>query len=814
MEAERRQPKRSRLDLSNHGHKEKDIDIQSQVDSLFGKKFVFNGGEWSLPPSSILFTSAVWQIEALQTMKRELNELKDRLSDKDIIEWGSHTAQTNKAGAVLWHLRKYFRAELCTQAWAKLHEILCGFPLVPRGGAFNSLHLCEAPGAFVTSLNHYVRTRAVPVEWTWLATTLNPFYEGNKIGCMIDDDRSLMIHTLDNWYFGKDNTGDVMSEENLAGLINHVKSGVGGIHLVTADGSINCQHDPAEQEHIVSPLHFCEVVTALHLLVPSGGLVVKLFTMFEHASVCLLYLLCNVFQKVSVVKPATSKAGNSEVYVVCLSYEPPEQFSTFLEALRAKFGPDSTAEPMFPLSALPEGFLSQVIDCCTLFTSHQIKEISRNLRLFRNPEADESRESLEAVRHGVASRFIVEQQLMPMTDAQRVVPHLNQRIQEFGCSYQSKGKRLLTGTYRERLGKQSLWRETASQLVRGLEGKEQQDLWYWLQPPCRDLGETDLELVTGRQLTRVVSTKFCDPVLIELLDDALSNSAASQTAVDSGSWIPEFASSLCQALLLSTPDCVELNYALHAGGGKADTMFLTKLKQELGKLVKLRSDRNQAVETGVKTCSKKPGEGCGTAVSFDLSPAEAVAGDTPAATDVSAAKLTRYCDDPGGCHSDGKASVKPYLLLRDVTSDAKVTGEVDAMDTLLKCALNAVEVLPPGGAMVLCMYDMLTRMNVGMLYIFQHIFEKVGVYKPVATSVGGSRVLVCAGYRGCPGYLLHHMQAAAVLTSQLTQGHQVLQLVAMSCLLEKYFYNFVCDMNDNILLRRLQALMADDLQTC
>ena len=54
-------------------------------------------------------------------------------------------------------------------------------------------------------------------HWDWLATTLNPYYEGNAVGQMINDDRFIR-HTQRSWYFGADNTGDLMSLRNLEGL--------------------------------------------------------------------------------------------------------------------------------------------------------------------------------------------------------------------------------------------------------------------------------------------------------------------------------------------------------------------------------------------------------------------------------------------------------------------------------------------------------------------------------------------------------------------------------------------------------------------
>ena len=67
---------------------------------------------------------------------------------------------------------------------------------------------------------------------------------------------------------------------------------------VTADGSIDCANEPGEQEMKVAALHYAEAVTALSLLHPRGSLVLKMFTMFEHTSICLLYLLCCTFEQV------------------------------------------------------------------------------------------------------------------------------------------------------------------------------------------------------------------------------------------------------------------------------------------------------------------------------------------------------------------------------------------------------------------------------------------------------------------------------------------------------------------------------------
>lgn len=62
--------------------------------------------------------------------------------------------------------------------------------MVPETGLhFNSVHLCEAPGAFVASLNHFLGTHRKDCSWKWRAFTLNPYYEGNNFLSLIDQDK-------------------------------------------------------------------------------------------------------------------------------------------------------------------------------------------------------------------------------------------------------------------------------------------------------------------------------------------------------------------------------------------------------------------------------------------------------------------------------------------------------------------------------------------------------------------------------------------------------------------------------------------------
>ena len=102
------------------------------------------------------------KIVELQEVKSDLNTAKNLLNSVDIAQWRKHTQYMHRGGEVVRHIKKDIRPELCTKAWCKFYEILSHFSLhLYFGEDFNSFHLCEAPGAFVTSLNHFLHVKGM-----------------------------------------------------------------------------------------------------------------------------------------------------------------------------------------------------------------------------------------------------------------------------------------------------------------------------------------------------------------------------------------------------------------------------------------------------------------------------------------------------------------------------------------------------------------------------------------------------------------------------------------------------------------------------
>lgn len=159
----------TRTPLQNHHRAQK---FEDELHNLFNKKFKFRfSDDWTLPETGAWFVEPPWTAPTLEALKSKLNFHKSQLNDFDIEEWSAHTRRRNPAGEVCWRIRSHINPEFLTQAWTKFYECAYSYNIVPEqavsDGRMVSLHLCEAPGAFITSLNHFLKSHHPDVEVSW-----------------------------------------------------------------------------------------------------------------------------------------------------------------------------------------------------------------------------------------------------------------------------------------------------------------------------------------------------------------------------------------------------------------------------------------------------------------------------------------------------------------------------------------------------------------------------------------------------------------------------------------------------------------------
>uniref|UniRef100_A0A182T9P5 Cap-specific mRNA (nucleoside-2'-O-)-methyltransferase 2 n=1 Tax=Anopheles maculatus TaxID=74869 RepID=A0A182T9P5_9DIPT len=455
------------------------------------------------------------------------NEVKNRLNDFEISDWHQHTRRRSSLLPILNALRYRIRAEFVTQAFAKLYECVSAYELINTDlKQLYSVHLCEAPGAFVTGLNHYIRLNCAPrTQWNWFACTLNPYYEGNCPGNMIPDDR-FILHTLDSWCFGADGTGDIMVRENRNAIIRR-RQRFPTVHLVTADGSIDCLNVPEEQEERVAKLHLAETVLALSLLSPGQHFVLKMFTLFEHSSVSLLYLLNLCFDELHVFKPCTSKPGNSEVYIVAKYYRQPAGIDQYLERIYTNLQNDSNA--MFAQSCVPETFLEQLRLCTTHFVRWQTDVIESNIRFYRTSDPLED-QRLSLFKQTIMEMFFDRYHITPIRHNERIVHGV--KVSE-GPNINQKESR---GTFNERVQLAAATDANLAERLRSLHDRLDyltltrqifQHEAVLNDTPSRGGPENgctvqhELAFAIGKPIERIKSSKFALITCVRLLNDTI-----------------------------------------------------------------------------------------------------------------------------------------------------------------------------------------------------------------------------------------------------------------------------------------------------
>nr|XP_012146553.1 PREDICTED: cap-specific mRNA (nucleoside-2'-O-)-methyltransferase 2 isoform X1 [Megachile rotundata]XP_012146555.1 PREDICTED: cap-specific mRNA (nucleoside-2'-O-)-methyltransferase 2 isoform X1 [Megachile rotundata] len=507
----------------NPSHHKKQT-ANEHINNLFRKHFpIVNNGHYSLPEPKLMFKDCLWKVKELQILKDELNNVKSYLDKYDSHEWQLHTRLRNIAKNVMTNLRIKVEPELLTQAWCKFYEIVSSFPLVPvnhinrNNKSFTSIHLCEAPGAFITSLNHWLKTNEPDIQWNWIAMTLNPYYEGNPSSVMIDDDRFIR-HTLDHWCFGEDNTGNIMNLSNLDELIK-VSELENNIFLITADGSIDCTDVPAEQESVLTHLHFCETVAALHLLATGGSFLLKIFTTFECNTICLLYLLSCCFDNVNVIKPITSKEGNSETYVVCINFKGPTFISPYLEKLREHYdhGPQ---QAIFSESDIPPEFIEQIIECSKFFKAHQCLVIENNIITFKSTNR-KMLHDLKQMQYIVADKYIKDYNLQKLKSGEIV----GKAVALEKSTNTNEHRRTLQGSYHERCEQQHL---SPSERLESFCNDFNKLKLHVKSNTCMKYESTklpeNLHICSGKIFHRICNSKFCSRIALKIkngVDDIL-----------------------------------------------------------------------------------------------------------------------------------------------------------------------------------------------------------------------------------------------------------------------------------------------------
>jgi 23S rRNA U2552 (ribose-2'-O)-methylase RlmE/FtsJ len=323
-----------------------------------------------------------------KTLAFYLNKVKARI-DKYSIEWDAFKKITNNYEYIHTIIpnSKYSISKLkpLSRAFYKLVEICNTFNLLEKFENNNiiSFHLAEGPGGFIEATNFIRKNKNDKYFAITLIDEDNDNIPGwKKSGLFLRKNKNIIIEK------GLEGKGDLYNPENYKHYYRIFKNKV---DFITADGGFDFSIDFNNQENMAVRLIFTEVIYAISMQKQGGCFVLKLFDIFLKSSVDIIYLLCTMYNSVSIFKPNTSRIANSERYIICdgFKYDNTDhlynKFYTLLKVLNHKSMNTSFIYSIFNIE-YPYKFKQTIEEINSIIGSEQIDNIQTTIRFIENKE--------------------------------------------------------------------------------------------------------------------------------------------------------------------------------------------------------------------------------------------------------------------------------------------------------------------------------------------------------------------------------------------------------------------------------------------
>lgn len=203
-----------------------------------------------------------------------------------------------------------------SRAYYKLWEILCHYEndfelFKKRDVPMRLAGLAEAPGGFIQCLVDYRKNEHDNLTGISLKDSKN-----NKIDWLIANKNVKIIYGDET----KNHDGNLYNPEIINYYCDYYKKEKAD--FVTADGGFLLNDE--EENHkgqYHNGLFLAETYIALRILKDGGHFVMKIYDFCNKTMIDILTILNQVFDKVHVMKPVTSREMNSENYIICSNYK-------------------------------------------------------------------------------------------------------------------------------------------------------------------------------------------------------------------------------------------------------------------------------------------------------------------------------------------------------------------------------------------------------------------------------------------------------------------------------------------------------------
>ncbi len=270
-----------------------------------------------------------------EEQKNYADELKDLVDKKNKeirnMNYDEETTPFRKffSAEIGDYIETKFNAEYVSIAWLKIYELLAQFELFKGKDKVRYFGVCEHPGAFIYSINHYVKTQ-ITTDFDFIFQSLKPNKSNKEIfraePKLLEKYRDKIDYALGD--------GDITNLDNIKYYHStysndektkkEIKCGdpyKGQFDIVTADCGLDTSEDFTNQELSLIKIYFGAFLTSLGICKKGGCYIQKLFTFYDFKMQELIYLASYYFESVHLVKTLTTKPASGEIYMVCTNFQ-------------------------------------------------------------------------------------------------------------------------------------------------------------------------------------------------------------------------------------------------------------------------------------------------------------------------------------------------------------------------------------------------------------------------------------------------------------------------------------------------------------
>jgi hypothetical protein len=257
-----------------------------------------------------------------------------------------------------------------SNAWLKCFEIIMKFDMMKSKKHVRHFDNAAFPGAFILATEYIMKNHYPKCNYVWRACSL---YDKNKPH--LEDSYKLYEKFPDKWLMDSKNNGDVTSLDN----INYIAQKLDNkTNFYTSDIGFDVSSDYNNQEVLHFDVNTGQILLCLKVLQENGCCIIKHFTYFEDYTLQYLDQFSKLFEKFYFHKPLTSKALNSEIYLIGVNFlknskENSATYQNLMETLEKCL----VEKTFFIDKEYPYKFVGNLLNTIKSLTKKQINELKK-----------------------------------------------------------------------------------------------------------------------------------------------------------------------------------------------------------------------------------------------------------------------------------------------------------------------------------------------------------------------------------------------------------------------------------------------------